>query len=157
MNIQLSKYKYTKKWFINTAIKKTLLNYIDLNKDIKMLEIGCFEGLSSCCFSDNLLHNEKSFLYCIDPFILTGDDPEISSQNITTDTEQIFLDNIKKSKYFQKIKFFKMKSDDFFKINKTKFNIIYIDGCHEPEFINNDLNLLIKKYCKYFYYIKSVF
>ena len=29
-------------------------------------------------------------------------------------------------------------SDEFFE-NKKKFNLIYIDGCHELEFIKNDM------------------
>ena len=38
-----------------------------------------------------------------------------------------------------KIKVFKITSDEFFANNDKKFNLIYIDGCHEPEFISRDL------------------
>ena len=32
-----------------------------------------------------------------------------------------------------------MKSDEYFKNNKKTYNFIYIDGCHEPEYIKNDI------------------
>jgi uncharacterized protein YxjI len=32
-----------------------------------------------------------------------------------------------------------MTSDNFFKNNKQTYNFIYIDGCHEPDFIKRDM------------------
>ncbi len=55
-----------------------------------MLEIGCFEGLSACAFSDNILEHTESTLDCVDPFILSGTNSEISSQCITLETEKKF-------------------------------------------------------------------
>jgi len=34
-----------------------------------MLEIGCFEGLSSVFFADNFLNNPDSRLTSVDPFL----------------------------------------------------------------------------------------
>ncbi len=139
MNLDLSKYEYTQGWFVNSEIRKNLLNHILKRDKINMLEIGCFEGLSACAFSDNILDHTDSTLDCVDPYILSGTDPRISSQNITNMTEKRFKSNIAKSNNSKKITFHKMMSDEFFETNKKKFNLIYLDGCHEPEFIKNDM------------------
>ena len=139
MNLDLSKYTYTQTWFVNSEIRRNLLRVVSKNKKYTMLEIGCFEGLSASAFSDNILNHPESTLDCVDPFILSGTNPEISSQNITLETEKKFKHNIKISKNASKVSFHKMTSNEFFKNNKKKFNLIYIDGCHEPEFIKNDM------------------
>ena len=98
MNLDLSKYRYTQTWFVNSEIRKNLLSNISKDNKINMLEIGCFEGLSACAFSDNILNHPESTLDCVDPFILSGTNPEISSQNITLATEKKFKHNINMSK-----------------------------------------------------------
>jgi len=139
MNLDLSKYMYTQTWFVNSEIRKNLFRNISKNNKINMLEIGCFEGLSSCAFSDNILNNPESTLDCVDPYILSGTNQEISSRNITLKTEQIFKHNINISKNAPKVSYHKMMSNEFFKTNKKMFNLIYIDGCHEPNFIKDDM------------------
>jgi len=139
MDFDLSKYIYTQAWFINSEIRKKLLRFISKNKKYTMLEIGCFEGLSACAFSDNILDHPDSTLDCVDPYILSGTNPEISCLNVTLATEKKFKHNINKSKNASKVSFHKMMSDEFFKNNKKMFNLIYIDGCHEPDFIKNDM------------------
>jgi len=140
MELDLVKYKYTQSWFINSEIRFNLLKFISLDKQHNILEIGCFEGLSSSCFSDNLLNHSKSTMDCVDPFIFSGTNEQITTLNVTSNTENTFRYNIKKSKSFNKITFHKLKSDDFFLNNTKKFNLIYIDGCHEPENIIRDMN-----------------
>ena len=102
MELNLRKYKYTHDWFVGSEIRKNLLNHVKKSEQITMLEIGCFEGLSSCCFSDNLLSHRDSTLDCVDPFIKSGTDPEITSQFINEETKRKFLHNISKSKNHQK-------------------------------------------------------
>ena len=104
MNLDLSKYTYTQTWFVNSEIRKNLLKFISKNKKYTMLEIGCFEGLSACAFSDNLLDHPDSTLDCVDPYILSGMDSRISSQNITLEIEKKFIRNINNSKKFKKNK-----------------------------------------------------
>ena len=139
MNLYLNKYKYTQTWFVGSEIRKRLLSYISKDSKINMLEIGCFEGLSGCAFSDCILNHVESTIDCVDPYILTNTDPKITSQNITNMTEKLFKSNIAKSKNSEKVTFHKMTSDKFFETNKKLFNLIYIDGCHDPEFIKNDM------------------
>ena len=139
MNVDLQKYRYTKTWFVGSKIHRNLLKHINKDSKINMLEIGCFEGLSSSTFSDNLLDHNDSTLDCVDPYIKSGTDPEISSNFVDENVKNNFLYNISKSKNFSKIIFHNMKSDNFFENNKKTFNLIYIDGCHEEKFITNDM------------------
>ena len=139
MNLNLKKYRYTKTWFIGSEIHRNLLKHINKGTKINMLEIGCFEGLSSSCFSDNLLDREDSTLDCVDPYIESGTDSEITTLYVNNNVENNFLHNISRSKSYSKITFHKTKSDFFFENNKKTFNLIYIDGCHEEKFIINDM------------------
>lgn len=43
----MNNYKYSRVWFLDSEIKSKLLNFIDNSKENNILEIGCFEGLSS--------------------------------------------------------------------------------------------------------------
>ena len=51
----MEKYRYSKEWFLVSEIREKLLNCIDEYEKNTILEIGCFEGLSSVFFADNLL------------------------------------------------------------------------------------------------------
>ena len=97
-----------------------------LNKDINILEIGSFEGMSVLFFDKYL---KVKNLYSID--LLKNDN---------------FIYNIRNLK---NINFFNMKSDDFFKKKlDIDFDIIYVDGSHYSIDVFNDLinsDLLLKK------------
>jgi len=130
-------YKYTYDFFGISEIKQILFNFIDQPATNNILEIGCYEGLSSVYFADNLLNNNNSTLICVDPFnnILNNDHKDL----LTGDQEKNFDNNISICKNTSKITVYKITSDEFF-INNTKlFNFIYIDGCHESEFITRDM------------------
>ena len=129
-NISNNFFKWTKKFKISRnyftshcpiwyeILKKN--NFI--KKKTNVLEIGTFEGMS-LLFYEKFLNVKK--IYAIDPLT-------ISKLNVSN-----FYYNIKK---FKNIKFFKMKSDTFFKkkIN-IKFDIIYIDGSHYGPDVYKDL------------------
>ena len=97
-----------------------------LNKDINILEIGSFEGMSILFFDKYLKFKN---LYSVD-----------------IEKNENFFYNIKDIK---NINFFNMTSNNFFekKIN-IYFDIIYIDGSHYSIDVFNDLinsDLLLKK------------
>ena len=82
----------------------------------------------------------KSSLICVDPFYDSNTIDGITTQFVNSDILIRFESNIKKSKNYKKITFKKLTSDDFFFLNNyDKFNLIYIDGNHEPEFIKRDI------------------
>ena len=53
--------------FENPDLKSGLDKLVDSQNNI--LEIGCFEGLSSVFFADNLINHQNSTLICVDPFL----------------------------------------------------------------------------------------
>ena len=136
----LNKYLATETWYFNSEIRYNLLNHIDKNQKYDILEIGSFEGLSACGFSDNIMNHPETTLDCVDPFIISGTHDKITTKKVTSNTEKIFTNNINLSKNGNKIKLYKQTSDDFFKTNQKFYDLIYIDGCHEPEFIKNDID-----------------
>lgn len=133
----MEKYKHTQKWFLGSEIKKTLVNHLQTSSKNTILEIGCFEGLSSVFFADTFLEHPSSSLTCVDPFMTITDNDH--KQFITHSVESNFDYNIGNCKYPSKITVNKITSDDFFLENTKKYNFIYIDGCHEPDFIERDM------------------
>jgi predicted O-methyltransferase YrrM len=133
----MNNYRYSKTWFINSDIHKKLANFLDNSKENRILEIGCFEGLSSVFFADNFLGQPTSTLTCVDPFLTIENNDH--SQFLTNNEENNFDYNISISKNADKITVHKVTSDTFFETNTKTFNFIYIDGCHEPAFIIRDM------------------
>ena len=117
-------FKLSKNYFKNNPfiwyqiLKKN--NFLD--KEINILEIGSFEGMS-ILFYEKFIKIKN--IYAVDPLY--------NSQSICDN----FYYNIKK---FENITFFKMTSDVFFKKkNLIKFDVIYIDGSHYSLDVYNDL------------------
>lgn len=132
-------YSFTRDWFSNSDIQLNLKKHIKTDQPMHILEIGSFEGRSACWFSDNFLSDATSTLDCVDPYITSGTNSEITSLYVNTNIENRFHSNIRKSKGFDKITTHKMTSDDFFKTNNKTFNLIYIDGNHVPEYVTRDM------------------
>jgi predicted O-methyltransferase YrrM len=132
-------YKYTRTWFTHCELKYNLINFLDKSKENRILEIGCYEGLSSLFFADNFIDNPKSSLTCVDPFLhIDNNDHQTLLQN---DEELNFDYNISNCKNTDRITIHKTTSDVFFDNNEggDTYNLIYIDGCHEPDYIQRDM------------------
>ena len=82
--------------------------------------------MSSVFWADNLLDQPDSSLTYVDPFM-------------TNNEEENFDFNISNCNNSDKISIRKITSDKYFETNDKYFNFIYIDGCHEPEFIIRDM------------------
>jgi predicted O-methyltransferase YrrM len=133
----MNNYKYSQNWFINSEIRNKLFNFLDTSKENKILEIGCFEGLSSVFFADNFLDNSTSSLTCVDPFLTINNNDH--KQFLENNEEMSFDYNVSICKNSDKITIHKITSDIFFENNSQTYNFIYIDGCHEPDFIERDM------------------
>lgn len=130
-NFPVSKY-----WFGNSELKNYLLNNIVLTKKYNILEIGSFEGCSSCFISDIVITNTLSTLTCVDPFVSDG-----SNETDHSTLKYKFYSNIKKTQNYNKINIVEKFSDDFYSTyNGSKFNFIYIDGEHSEKQILKDLD-----------------
>lgn len=133
----MDKYKYSQSWFLGSEIKEILLNFVDNQIKNTILEIGCFEGLSSVFFADNLLDHEESSLTCVDPFLNVENNDH--KKFLENNEEKNFDYNIAICDNSNKIEVLKITSDSFFKTNTKTYNFIYIDGCHECDFITRDM------------------
>lgn len=131
------RYKHTQNWFLVSEIRQKLLKFINGSQTHHILEIGCFEALSSVFFADNLLTQPESTLVCVDPFLKIANNDH--SQFLQNNEEANFDYNITHCQNSQKITVHKITSDEFFKSNTQMFDFIYIDGCHEPDFIMRDM------------------
>ena len=133
----MTNYKYSQVWFLGSEIKNNLFTFLDKSKENNILEIGCFEGLSSVFFADNFFDNQKSTLTCVDPFLTIHNNDH---SNFLQNNEEMNFDfNVSVCKNVDKIIIYKITSDAFFEKNNKKFNFIYIDGCHEPDYIKRDM------------------
>lgn len=135
-------YEFTSDYFGNCEIKNELEKNAHKQAKWKILEIGSFEGSSATYFSDNLLDHPESKLTCVDPFD-SGDSTTPFTKS-GTDTMYQFINNISKSKNFQKITFYRLYSSEFYKNNKETFNFIYVDGSHLVEDVENDFKECLK-------------
>jgi predicted O-methyltransferase YrrM len=135
-------YRRTQDWFGRIDIVYHIFNYISNDKPNRILEIGCFEGLSACYWADELLGHPESTLTCVYPFMTIDNNDH--SQFLSGPAEENFDLNIKSCKNSEKIDVRKITSDAFFQTNTKMFNFIYIDGCHEPDFIKRDFESSLK-------------
>jgi predicted O-methyltransferase YrrM len=114
------------RWFESTELKRELKNHVSLSQKHTILEIGSYEGISSCFFSDFLLLHPESTLDCVDPFL--PEDP--MTPNVSEATYRTFLANIEQSSYPEKVTHHKMLSSEYLATNKKMYDIVYLDGSH---------------------------
>jgi len=132
-------YKYSKEWFLYSEIKHQIMAFMDASAEHHILEIGCFEGLSSVFFADNLLHHPLSRMTCVDPFL--GMDDNDHAGLLEDGVEERFDHNISVCGNWEKITVHKTTSDAFFasRDDPVMFNLIYIDGSHMCDQITKDM------------------
>jgi len=130
MSFDLLNYDFTFAWIYNSNMYRYLQNFLNSSNELKLLEIGSYEGLTACFLADTFLIHEKSSLITIDPFL----PDETTKTQMGLETEQMCKNNLSKCLYPEKVKLLKMTSDEFF-FNEAKtdnkFDFIYIDGSHE--------------------------
>lgn len=132
-------YRFNTNWFDCSELKANIMRYYNGVEKINILEIGSYEGASACYFADNLLNNNESMMVCVDPFCV-----EDTTTPVNDSTKELFLENIRKSKNYNKIVFKNMFSKEFYLENKDKFDFIYIDGSHLAEDIEIDFEESLK-------------
>lgn len=144
----MKNYKFTEDWFTQDGL--SVLNNLDIKKEIHFLEIGCFEGRSTIWFLDNILQNKNSTITCVDSWVnFSQDHDSLNSyfkENNEWDlkqrkTKEIFLHNIVESTNSEKVIVRQGFSDKVLPslITEQKmYDIIFIDGNHTAPYVMMD-------------------
>lgn len=107
-------YVFTTDWFCGNEERFQRFLSPLADSRCSILEIGAFEGRSTCWLLDNIAAHPESTVTSIDPF--------------PTDH---FHGNVALSKNASKHKFYQGKSVDVMpRLNDSKFDFVYIDGSH---------------------------
>ena len=123
-------------------------NHVNLtefkNRPIKYLEIGTFYGANILSVAKSYgLHNDSK-LYCIDPWEDYADYPEYKDMQSTI--YEKCMQNIENSGVKDKIIINRgYSNNEIPKFQDEFFDIIYIDGNHEPEYVLEDAVLSFRK------------
>ena len=146
----MTNFEFTTNWFeLNgRQVWDSLLPQLNPSK---VLEIGSYEGESTCYLINYLSKKENTELYCIDNWI--GAIEQINRNIDMKEVENRFDNNVKKAMTDKpnKIKFIKLKGNSDFYLskllteNKSKyFDFIYVDGSHQAQDVLFDALMAFK-------------
>lgn len=130
---------------------RTVENWRDIipipakDQAIKYLEIGVFYGSNIISFglSEYGKHHETE-LHAIDPWLDYSEYSEYKGQQ--NEIYECYKKNVEHYGLEQKIKEHRgFSADELLKLEDNYFDIIYIDGNHEPEFVLQDAVLSFRK------------
>jgi predicted O-methyltransferase YrrM len=110
------------------------------NKQLNYLEIGCSYGANIILFAHTYGKHQHSKLYCIDPYkdYITNLDKE--------EEFKTFNENVKNNNLEKKIILTRGKSnEEILKSYNYFYDIIFINGNPEPEFLLEDAVLAFRK------------
>ena len=139
----LSNFKGTQYRLANNWFNTINVNYYK-DKPINYLEIGAFYGANIISVGLSYgLHNESK-LFCIDPWEDYNEYNEYKNEQ--PHIYETFNENIKNSGFQDKIIINRGYSNkEINKFNDDFFDIIYIDGNHEPEYVLEDAFISFRK------------
>ena len=131
-------YRLADNWLNNISLDEFA------NKPINYLEIGAFYGANIISVANSYGLHSESKLFCIDPWEDYNEYPEYKTeQNKIYDS---FIHNIKNSGHEDKVCIKRGHSAvEVPKFEDDFFDIIYIDGNHEPEYVLEDAVLSFRK------------
>lgn len=131
-------YRLSNNWFDHIDVS----NYS--NKQINYLEIGTFYGANILSVANTYGLHDDSKLYCIDPWEDYDDYPEYKNEQ--KKIYESFIYNIENSGLKDKIVINRGYSNlEIPKFSDEFFDIIYIDGNHNPEYVLEDAVLSFRK------------
>lgn len=138
-------YHFTESWFSHNDLDAFVPKTTD---EIKMLEVGSFEGRSTVWFLENVLLNRKSTITCVDPWTTYSQNSDTFNSYFTSESEwdfrnhkRTFLHNIYNSGFMEKVNVIQDSSHLALPkliSNGDKFDIIFIDGNHTSPFVITD-------------------
>ena len=137
----MNKYDYTVKFYTQDSDLKNI-SYIINNYGIpnNIVEIGVYEGMTTCWIADNMCpHNKSMQIYAIDPHSTS-----IDLHTNLAEVGERFKKNIAKSEFSENIHYINSTSRegllDLY-VDDIRPEFIYIDGDHTASTVMEDLVL----------------
>ncbi|NJR64706.1 MAG: hypothetical protein HC772_04285 [Leptolyngbyaceae cyanobacterium CRU_2_3] len=119
-------YQFTHDWFThNIPVWTTCLKPFAHYPNTQALEIGSFEGMSACWFLDHILTHPLSHLTCIDQYF-----------------QEAFETNIAQTGSAERL--IQLTGDSHAVLSTLapeSYDIIYVDGCHLAQYVQQDASL----------------
>jgi len=115
------------------------------DRPINYLEIGVFKGENIVDMSKSYCKHPESKMYCVDPWI---EYPEYSEykNGIIQKVYELFMENMQKENLFDRIVVHRDFSHNVVPTFEDNFfDIAYIDGNHETEFVYKDAVMTFPK------------
>jgi predicted O-methyltransferase YrrM len=138
VNFVGNKYRLADNWFSYVNVESYS------KKPITYLEIGAYYGANVISVANYYGIHPESKMYCVDPWEDYFDYPEYKNEQ--TDIYNTFTNNIKESGVKDKITVNRGFSNvEVPKFIDEFFDIIYIDGNHEPDYVLEDAVLCFRK------------
>ena len=111
-----------------------------VGKKINCLDIGAYEGASTCWMLNNLCSNPQSIVYSVDTW---KGGPDFSEKENFNTIEKKFDENVKNTgRHSQNVKFKMLSSEALIKLrssfNYIYFDLIFIDASHEAKDVITD-------------------
>jgi len=132
-----AQYNFTNDWF--THVQSLIGNFSSRLEIKNCLEIGCFEGRSTCFFIESLGAKGLEKLVCVDSW--KGGSEHVQAKEDMSLVQARFFSNVKiaLSRVNPQLPVIVMKSDSVTALTKlvsdqayrNSFELIYIDGSHE--------------------------
>lgn len=117
---------------------------VTYNKPVKYCEIGAFQGGNAISFGLIYGQHPQSEIHCIDPW--TDYDEYTEYKNDQENNFKRFLDNVSKTDFAHKFYIHRgFSNSEIPQLEDEYFDIIYVDGNHEPSFIMEDAVLSYRK------------
>jgi hypothetical protein len=111
---------------------------------IRYAEIGAFYGANLISVAETYGKHPESVLIAIDPWIDYADYPEYKGQQMTI--YDAFTKNMETCKLSDRVTVKRGYSNEVLPtLEDNSFDIIYIDGNHEPEYVLEDAVLAFRK------------
>ncbi len=129
--VRLKGYQFTQDWFSwNAPIWEQHLKHFINTSTLNALEIGSWEGRSTCWLLDNILTHESNRITCIDTFEGSIEHNLYDSDYIKS-IEQRFDFNIARTGVPEKVKKIVGQSHEvMWHLPLNSYDLVYIDGSH---------------------------